>query len=365
MRTLLLALLLALPVLAQTPKAKSVEKEGEWDVVTLESGAFAKISVPKSIKKGEQPGMVLTLHGAGGEPNQMLGYGRELAEHRGDIWVAPRGSAPTGPGFTWETAKDGKFVPEIVRYVIATYGVDPKRVVVHGFSAGGAFSCMLAPANRDLFAGIIPCAAPDIPGGRAGGDVKGLRAVVFLGSTDANFTLAPQARQAVEKLAPNVAFREITGLGHQLPDIIYLNDAINFILDATEKGDVKVLPLKAAHAMAAPKGRQGPPPAYYHIYVAWKTAKAPAGVTRNKLQAKSAADGKLSKLRKGTLTREEAVKESDDAESVEAGGAIDLDRMKGFGQKLQDKARAMKAETWELVETESGYHLVWRAKAPE
>jgi predicted esterase len=358
---LLAVLILTLPALAQVPKAKSVEKQGEWDAVTLESGAYCLVNVPKSVKPGETPGMVLTLHGHGGAPDQMLSYGRELAEHRGDVWVGYRGGEKVGPGYGYNSGHDEKDVIDVAKYAIEAYKVDRKRVVVHGFSAGGAMSCLVVPKNREMFAGFIPCAAPDVPGGR-GGDAKGVRAVVFLGETDPNFSLAPQARKAVEKYAPNVAFRAVTGLGHDLPDPIHLNDAINFILDATEKGDDRTLPVKPDHGLAAPKGRVGPPPAFYHVYIAWKTAKAPAGVTRNKLQAKSIADARLSKLKKGELTREDAVKDSDDAESKEAGGAIEFARMEAFGKKLADKAKAMKAETWEIVETESGYHLVWKVK---
>lgn len=345
---------------AQTPKAKSVEKEGEWDVVTLESGAFAKISVPKSIRKGEQPGLVFTCHGHGGEPNQMLGYGRELAEHRGDVWCAYRASQKAGPGFGYDLAKDGKLIPEMTRYVIATYNIDPKRVILHGFSAGGAASCVVAPANKTLYAGFVLCAAPDVPG--RNGDAKGLRAVVFLGDQDPNFSLAPEAERSVEKYKPNVAFRAVTGLGHDLPDAVYLNDAFNFILDATEKGDKRVVPLKPDHALAPPKGRPGPPPDYFAVVVAWKTAKSPGEVTRNKLQAKSVADGLLARLKKKEATLEEALEQSDDTESKEKKGLIDLDRMAAIGKKLADKAKAMKEETWEMVEVDGAYCLIWKAK---
>lgn len=361
--SLLAFLVLALTASAQTPKAKTVEKEGEYDRVTLESGAICKVYVPKSVKPGEAPGMVLTLHGHGGNPESMLQYGQTVAEHRGDVWVAYQGGEKVGPGYGYNSGNDEKWVIEVANYAIATYKPDPKRVVMHGFSAGGAMSCLLAPKNKNLFAGFITCAAPDVPGGR-GGDAKGMRAVVFLGTTDPNFALAPDAKKAVEKYAPNVAFREVTGLGHDLPDAIYINDAINFVMDATEKGDVKTLPIQPDHALAAPKGRQGPPPDYFHVYIAWKTAKAPAGVTRNKLQAKSIADGRLAKLKKKELTLEAALAESDDAATKEAKGAITMEQMAAYGAKLVEKAKGMKAETWEIVETESGYHLVWRAKAP-
>jgi predicted esterase len=365
MRPLLLlaALLFAVPAAAQTPKSKSVEKDGDYDVVTLESGAICKVYVPKSIKPGEAPGMVLSLHGHGGNPASMLSYGRSVAEHRSDVWVAYQGAEKVGPGYGYNSGHDEKDIIDVANYAVATYKPDPKRVILHGFSAGGAMSCLLAPKNKQLFAGYIICAAPDTPGGR-GGDSKGIRAVIFLGVLDPNYSLAPTAKKAVEKYAPNVAFREVSEVAHDLPDAIYINDAINFILDATEKGDVKTLPKTPDHPLAAPKGRQGPAPDFFHVYIAWKTAKSPAGVTRNKLQAKSIADGRFAKLKKGELKLEDALAESDDAATKEKKGAISAEQMAAYGKKLEDKAKAMKAETWEMVETESGYHLVWKAKAP-
>lgn len=362
-RVLSLALVLSLAAAAEIPKSKSVEKDGEFDAVTLESGAFFKVYVPKSIEKGASPGMVFTLHGHGGNPESMLQWGRAVAEHRGDVWVAYRGPEKAGPGYGYNAGTPEKDIVDVANYAIATYKVDAKRVVLHGFSAGGAMSCLVAPKNKAIFAGFIICAAPDIPGGR-GGDAKGLRAVVFLGTTDPNFALAPEAKKAVEKYAPNVAFREVTGLGHTLPDPIYFNDAVNFIYDAPQKGDCSVLPLQPDHALAAPKGKTGPPPEVFDIYIAWKSAKSPAGVTRDKLKAKSAADGLLAKLRKKEITLEEAVAQSDDAATKERKGVIDAEGIAAFGVKLADKAKAMKAETWEMVETESEYHLLWKAKAP-
>lgn len=345
------------------PKAKSVEKENDWDVVTLESGALAKISVPKSLKKGQPGGLIVTLHGHGGEPNQMLGYGRALSEHRGDIWCAYRASSKVGDdNYAYDSEKDLRGIVEMTRYVLANYKIDPKRVFVHGFSAGGAMGCRLVPANRDLYTGLITCAAPDAPGLGSGGDVKGLRAVVFLGDQDQNFSLAPDVRRATDKLKPNLCFTEVAGLGHDLPDAIYLNDAINFLVDGTEKGGIKQVPLVADHEMAKPKGVLPPPPDYFHVYLGWKATGAAAGVTRTKQEAKALADSWLDRLKKGEATLADALADSDDEATKADRGWIDPDAMKKFGQKLADKAKTLKADTWELIETARGYHLLHRAK---
>lgn len=139
---------------------------------------------------------------------------------------------------------------------------------------------------------------------------------------------------------------------------------MNFIYDAAAKGDATVLPLKPDHALAAPKGKPGPPPEMFDVYIAWKSAKSPEGVTRNKLQAKSIADNLLAKLKKKETTLEEAVAQSDDAAVKEKKGAIEGEAIAAYGGKLAEKAKGMKPETWEEVETETGYHLLWKAKAP-
>lgn len=67
------------------------------------------------------------------------------------------------PQASWEPALNGWFrknvkviVVELIRYVIAHYNIDPKRVYITGVSNGGAGTWNLIQNNPDLFAAAVP-----------------------------------------------------------------------------------------------------------------------------------------------------------------------------------------------------------------
>jgi predicted esterase len=235
---------------AETPKVKSVEKNGDREAVTLESGAFAKIYAPATIAKGAKPGLVVALHGMGGAPDDMLDWGKKVAEHRRDVWCAVRGSMDMKPGWGWDIPKDVAAVVEMTRYAVARHGADPKRVVVIGFSAGGLMALYSATKNKDLFAGWIACASRGWPG-TPGTDAKGQRAVLILGTDDPVFKSVEDARKGIERAGKGFSLWVVENIGHALPDAVYANDALTYVLDARVADGEKKLPAKADHGLAA------------------------------------------------------------------------------------------------------------------
>ncbi|MBI2920325.1 MAG: hypothetical protein HYY18_04495 [Planctomycetes bacterium] len=332
--------------IAQAQKAKSVEKDGDCDVVTLESGAVARVLVPKSLRAGERPGLVVALHGTSMRPEDMIELGRGLAEHRGDVWVACRGGTSVGGGFGWNPKGDAKDVGEMTRYAAAAYRVDGKRVTGVGFSGGAMIILDVVTANRAAFAGVVACAGPRLAWQRAA--IGGLRAVAFLGENDDQFPLSPEYRKAVFTGHAATSFWVLAETGHQPPDSIYLNDALNYIFTPAEKPSEKKLPARPDHALADPAGRPAPLPEFTHVRIAWGSDRA---------AAKTRAEAMLARLRKKEITAEEAVAQSD-----EGGGAASADALRACGGKVLEKAVAMKPETWEIVEGESAFHILWRPK---
>ncbi|MEK7465774.1 MAG: prolyl oligopeptidase family serine peptidase [Planctomycetota bacterium] len=250
LRPVLAILLLTLAASAEIPKAKSVEKDGDFEAVTLESGAFAKVYVPKTLKAGTKPGLVVTMHGLGNTPDDNLKWGSAVADHRRDVWCAVRGSETMAPGFGWDFAKDPAFVADLTRFAIAHYKVDPKRVVAHGFSAGGLMAMGAATGHKDLFAGWIATASRGYPGA-PGTDPKGLRAVVILGDQDPVYKVVEDVRAAVTKSGAGFSLWTVKGIGHVLPDAVYLNDALNYVLNPKSPDGEQLLPQKADHLFAA------------------------------------------------------------------------------------------------------------------
>ncbi|MBI2919592.1 MAG: alpha/beta fold hydrolase [Planctomycetes bacterium] len=230
--------------------AETVKREGDWDVLTLDGGALAKVYVPRGLAKEPRPALVVMLHGWGGDPDGILRFARELADHRRAILCAPRGGKDLdGSGFGWDPESDVSAVAALTRRVIARYGADAKRVSIVGFSAGAAMAAFMCVREKDLFDGCVSCATTEIPAADSG--FKDVRAVFFLGDRDPNFSLAPEARRAVKDFEPGFAFRVVKDLGHEPPDPVYLNDALNFLAQRSEKGDEQTLPRAPGRKMAA------------------------------------------------------------------------------------------------------------------
>jgi predicted peptidase len=118
------------------------------------------ISVPRNYSASKPVPLILALHfgvgggdaaGAGGDVVQIL-IGPALAE-LGAIIVAPdsmRGD--------WSSPENEKAVNALLDMVLARYSIDKKKVVVTGFSMGGAGSWHFAEKFPERFSAAIPVA---------------------------------------------------------------------------------------------------------------------------------------------------------------------------------------------------------------
>jgi predicted peptidase len=118
------------------------------------------ISIPRNYSPSRPVPLILALHfgvgggdaaGAGGDVVQIL-IGPALAE-LGAIIVAPdsvRGD--------WSSPENDKAVNALLDMVLTRYSIDKKKVVVTGFSMGGAGSWHFAERFPDRFSAAIPIA---------------------------------------------------------------------------------------------------------------------------------------------------------------------------------------------------------------
>jgi predicted peptidase len=118
------------------------------------------LSIPRNYSPSTPVPLILALHfgvgggdaaGAGGDVVQIL-IGPALAE-LGAIIVAPdsvRGD--------WSSPENEKAVNALLDIVLARYSIDKKRVVVTGFSMGGAGTWHFAEKFPDRFSAAIPVA---------------------------------------------------------------------------------------------------------------------------------------------------------------------------------------------------------------
>src|SRR5688500_10590449 len=115
--------------------------------------------VPEGLGSGARVPLVVALH-FGGQVTPYMGgdYADMLVvpalQALGAVIVAPDAADRRG----W-SERDEARVMELAKQLRATYPIDPAKVVLTGFSAGGAQAWALGSRNQDFFTAMIPVSA--------------------------------------------------------------------------------------------------------------------------------------------------------------------------------------------------------------
>jgi poly(3-hydroxybutyrate) depolymerase len=110
--------------------------------------------VPTSYNPNKLTPLVIALHGAGDTAQNYLSIiWQGNADTDGFIVIAPEGTAPLGGGFTWNSTDESLILAAAVD-AYACYAIDPKKEIMHGFSAGGIMAYMIGLDHAALFSGI-------------------------------------------------------------------------------------------------------------------------------------------------------------------------------------------------------------------
>ena len=107
---------------------------------------------PKS-KDGTRP-LWISMHGGGGAPakvnDQQWGNQKRLYQPSEGVYVAPR--APTNEWNLWHQAPVDRLFARLIEDLVICQRVDPDRVYLMGYSAGGDGVYQIAPRMADRFA---------------------------------------------------------------------------------------------------------------------------------------------------------------------------------------------------------------------
>ncbi len=180
---------------------------------------------------------ILALHGWGANAHDLLGLAPLL--HRGEALVlCPQGPVAfqVGPGMTghgWfplaagrppdpdEFARGVEAVRRFLDAALRIYPIDPKRLVLLGFSQGGVMAYHLALHQPERFAGLMALSSW-LPQDLADGVPKSeglsrLPTLVIHGSDDPMIPVgrAHESRDRLLALGVPVVFREY-GMGHEI-----------------------------------------------------------------------------------------------------------------------------------------------------
>jgi predicted peptidase len=116
------------------------------------------LSIPASYSPSTPVPLILALHfGVGG--GDAAGAGRSVLEILVRPALAELGAiivAPDSLRGDWSTTENERGVNELLDDVLANYSIDTKKIVVTGFSMGGAGAWHIAERYPDRFSAVIP-----------------------------------------------------------------------------------------------------------------------------------------------------------------------------------------------------------------
>lgn len=115
-----------------------------------------ELYIPKRLKKGEAPGLVLFI--SPGDRGTGLVSLRDVCDAENLIFASPHAA-----GNNTETRVRVRIVLDVLDDLRRKYRVDPDRTYIGGFSGGGRIACAIGFSLPEYFGGVLPvCAAGDL-----------------------------------------------------------------------------------------------------------------------------------------------------------------------------------------------------------
>lgn len=142
--------------------AERVGKNAEKQVEELKKKAdkaIVEYFVPEGLDPAKPAPLIVVLHGFGGNAKNILAAWPIVAKEAGAIVIAPQAMNPTGQGFEWGGFRGTEMlVMRAIEEAQKKHNIDPKRIVLSGFSQGGLMAYAIGLKNPERFCGIIPVA---------------------------------------------------------------------------------------------------------------------------------------------------------------------------------------------------------------
>ena len=112
--------------------------------------------VPPDLRADRPAPLFVSLHGAGSRGSAIASAGLlEAAERLGALVLAPDSRGPTWDVIMGGFGPDVDFIDAALDGVFEAVAVDPRRLVVSGFSDGASYALSLGLGNGDLFSHVL------------------------------------------------------------------------------------------------------------------------------------------------------------------------------------------------------------------
>ncbi len=153
-----------------------------------------RLYVPKSYDRARPAPLVISMHGAGlwGAAHMEMSQWNAVADQQGLLVVYPSGVGGEGPrawrvGAGDRSARDVRFIAELIDTLKASYAIDATRIYADGLSNGGGMAFLLSCTLSDRIAAVGLVASAQFLPWSACQDQKAVPMIAFHG-TDDRFT---------------------------------------------------------------------------------------------------------------------------------------------------------------------------------
>jgi predicted peptidase len=193
-------------------------------------GVKYTIEVPAKYDGKTPTPLVLALHYGfdGAKPDPYTGKEMIDAFRSGLSGLNAVVIAPDAVGGRWTDANNEIAAVWLTKSAMKTYAIDPKKVLITGYSLGGEGTWFIGSRHQDLFTGAIPVAAPV-----AGEDAWKIPVYVIHSDKDEviSYNSAKSHADAVKAKGAKLEFKSVTGLTHfQTPNYApYVGDAVKWM----------------------------------------------------------------------------------------------------------------------------------------
>jgi predicted esterase len=181
---------IAKKLLFEDLKKQALDKlKKSWEEKSFSSGEFTMPIKIKTFGKAPKEGhsLYISMHGGGGaapEVNDKQWNNQiNLYQPKEGIYIAPR--APTDTWNLWHQAHIDVLFDELIKAAVFVAGVNPNKIYLTGYSAGGDGTFQLAPRMADRFAAAAMMAGH--PNETTPDGLRNLPFAIFMGAKDAAY----------------------------------------------------------------------------------------------------------------------------------------------------------------------------------
>ncbi len=219
-----------IPAAAELPKLAVGTYQQAADVPGVGNVKYT-LEIPATYDGKTPVPLVLVLHYGYDGPKPAPYTGKEMIDQfrSGLSGLNAIPLAPDALGGSWTDAKNEQAAVWLIQSAMKTYAIDPKKVVITGYSLGGEGTWFIGSRHQDLFTAAIPVAAPV-----AGGD-EGWKIPVYVIHSDkddvVSYSSAKKHADTVKAKGAKLEFKTVSGLTHYKTGAYrpYLGDAVKWL----------------------------------------------------------------------------------------------------------------------------------------